>query len=58
VPVGVDVGCVDDVAAALEILREDCLGSLGGSAQPQSSPVVIVPRVSGLTRRPERPSVM
>src|SRR5580704_14612959 len=32
VSVGVDVGGVDDVAAAVEILSENCLGSLGASA--------------------------
>ena len=33
------------------------LDSSGLAPQPRSSPKVMVPRVNGLTRRPERPRV-
>ena len=48
-------GSVDDVATAVGYPPRTDSGS---SAPPLSSPKVMVPSESGLTRRPERPSVM
>jgi hypothetical protein len=56
VPVGVDVGGA--LPPRSRYSARIALEVSGVAPQPQSSPKVIVPRVSGLTRRPERPSVM
>ena len=58
VAVRVAVGGIDEVAAPVEVAVDDRLRRLGRcDPQPQSSPKVIAPRQSGLTRRPEWPSV-
>jgi hypothetical protein len=57
VAVGVGVGGVDDVAAAVEVSARIASAVSALAPQPSSSPKVMVPSESGLTRRPERPSV-
>ena len=58
VALGVDVGGVDEVAAALDVARRGSPRTPPPSnPTPTSSPKVMAPRHNGLTRRPERPRV-